>query len=240
MTRLRSLMVWLMLNAGWAAAQSGNPAPPPLPPPVCDSTLPSFNEVLARVPVEFEIFSSRTASSCYPDELYGSGTVGADELQRLLRRAGYDVRVIVNTAPPKVFPPASGPTWPVSAEVEAIVPQKPGARLKIDVKLRNWTVFNQELSWGLRSLNYILLNERGEVVNWSGDGPRTLLAPPPALCPAFQTCDAPAIYLSLNHFNPALHLEPGRYTLRLRIEGVSFDSGTLAVTLPDQHFGIVP
>lgn len=233
-------MVWLALSMGWAGAQSGNPAPPPPPPPVCDLTLPLINEVLAKVPVEFEIFSSRTASSCYPDEMYGSSTVSADEIQRRLKRAGYNIRVIVNTAPPKMFPPASGPTWPVSAEAEAIAPQRPGARLKVDMKLRNWTVFRQEVGWGSNSLNYVLLNERSEVVRWSSDAFRTLLAHPTIICPALQTCGVPPIYLSLNHFNPDLPLEPGRYTLRLRVEDVFVNGSTFAATLPDQRFDIVP
>ena len=231
---------WLALGVGWAAAQSGNPMPDAPPPPLCNPTPPRLDEVLAKVPVRFWALSSRTPSSCFPDALYGSGTVGAAEVQRLLRRAGYTIRVNVNAAPPNVFPPASDPTWPVSAEAIEIRPQKTGSRLKVGVRLHNWTVFSQRIGWAYTALNYVLLGQHGELVSWSGDGPRAPVAYPDIICPALQTCDTPPIYLSLDHFNPEMPLKPGRYTLRLRVDRVSVgDTLKLAATLPDQQFEVV-
>ncbi len=51
-------------------------------------------------------------------------------------------------------------------------------------------------------------------------------------CPARRTCPL-ALEVPLDHFNPTLPLEPGRYVLRLRVFEVGFARQQWTDTLPD-------
>jgi hypothetical protein len=250
---LRSVAVWLALGMSWGGAQSGNSAAEGMPPgyldyvQACAAQHSALVAALTQARLPFDLGGTQPDPSleftprCALTKIFSSGTMSLTALDHVLNEAGFAVALDeVTTAPPRTFPPTAGDTWPISAEAVAIAPQKTGSVLKVRINLQNWTVFRRELGWGLGSVDYILLNERGETMRWNGDG----LIPAVGIlgtCTPLNRCTPLSVNVPLDHFNPALPLEPGRYTLRLRVDDVGIGGGMkLAATLPDLPFQIVP
>jgi hypothetical protein len=248
---LRPLITLLALMGGAVLAQENVPAQPHpvvMPPPstaelqyrqTCELFSTRLPEAVRQAKLPFLLLAWRIDAACAPTIVDFAGTGDVDTLQRALAQAGLNVQVRVSSAPPVVFPPAGGETWPLTPEVAPIPPQKMGGILEVPVRLRNMTFLNQKLFYGAGVLGYVLLNEKAEAVRWDGDG-LNILVGYLGTCPALATCGLRTVKIPLDQFNADLPLPPGHYTLRLRINRLSINSLELSTTLPDLPFDILP
>ena len=218
---------------------------PPLPSTPPSSSL-TVDEVLGRLP--FQVYGwgrdPQNAELAFP-YIAGVGSVTPQEVADALQLAGIEVNLqrISILGPPKL-PPLLQSDSPVQAALSSAGSGQSGEAYQITVKLRNSTPYFLQGSYGDDAVNAVIEDSAGRPAFWATKGVTSAVGIL-MTCPPLKFCNNDLrLNFELNRFQPGLSLEPGRYTLKVFVNTITFSSGeytrNLSFQLPPQTLTILP
>ncbi len=144
--------------------------------------------------------------------------------------------------PPAFLTPQTDHLGPLLLRVKPIPTQKAGTALHWSVEIRNPADQPYSLGWGEDSLDYVLLDAKGEPVRWLNrfffNMPLYgVECPPQSVCSpdlALRGSDAALVLRDYRNVLPS-----GTYRLRVNVKNVTLEGQEFNITLPDVAFEIV-